>query len=387
MYNQVNHGPHSGQGPHAPMQPAYQRVPPPPPHFQQGPPGPPAPNVYPHGPPATSSAVPHSVMQNTGQSYVIPSLLHGNSMVPQRFSSLGPNIQHSSNLGFQTHHISPPVPPPLYSQSHQETSWAPGPPSRVLPPPPPPPFHPCPPQPGDLQSLQHSQNPPPPPPPSVSGFAAPTSDGGYLHSTVGSCQMPSSITPPPLPSSPPPIPPSPPPLAPPVTSQSSHAVHSDPNSNKVSGFELEAVTSDLNQDGESYTKVVIADRDELLSTKNVVLDLPPPPHGPSDVKTVQKIEALCHLISENGPAFEDKVRQNESLNSEYAFLFGGDPGTEAAISHAYFLWMKKKYNLEHRWNDKKSDSQLRPLAVESSGKQYDMHVATEGADSDMEMEG
>lgn len=179
------------------------------------------------------------------------------------------------------------------------------------------------------------------------------------------------------------------------------------NSMKVSGFESKTVdsldggvtscssgivslrnsVSDDNRDNGSGGEVVVAHRDELVPTRIAGLDLPPPPPRPADENTMQRIEALCRRIAENGGDIEDKVRQDEYRNPEYAFLFGGDPGTEAATSHAYFLWMKKKYNLEPRWHEKESESQLRPLAVNSSGKQYDLHVATASADSDMEMEG
>ncbi|XP_027359624.1 uncharacterized protein LOC113868341 isoform X2 [Abrus precatorius] len=355
MYNQVNRGTHFGQSsvpavPPPPPPPPYQQALP---HFHQFPP-PPPPNVYLHGPtpPTSSSPVPlnlpiqgsHNVMPNAGQSYVIPSQLHhGNTVAPQM-------------------------------------SWAPGPPARTLPPPPQPPsasqgqilynppFHPPPPQPGDVQNMRSA---PPPPPPSV-----------YLHSTVGNYQVP-----PPLPSSPPPVPPSPPPLTPPMTSVSSHATRADDA--KMFGLELKSVdsvdgvvashtsgvvpvcNSDSNWDGGSYREVAVAARDE---------DLLPP--KPTEEKTVKKIEALCQLIAANGADVEDKTRRDEFRNPEYAFLFGGDPGSEAAISHTYFLWMKKKYNLDTEWHEKKRESPM----VDSSGKQYHMHVATVSADSDMEME-
>ena len=35
-------------------------------------------------------------------------------------------------------------------------------------------------------------------------------------------------------------------------------------------------------------------------------------------------------------------------NPEFAFLFGGESGSEAAIAHEYFLWMKKKCVLEYQ---------------------------------------
>nr|KYP49533.1 Zinc finger CCCH domain-containing protein 55 [Cajanus cajan] len=362
MYNQVNRGSHFGQSsvpqglPPPPPPLPYQQAPP---HFHQfpphniggppppppppaaaniggPPPPPPPPHVYLHGPPPPpppTSSVQGSlnVMPNTGQSYAIPSQLHhGNTMAPL-------------------------------------TSWPPGPPTRVLPPPPRPPpsssqgqilynppFHPPPPQPGDVQNLH---NAPPPPPPSM-----------YFHSTVGNYQVP-SIVPPPLPSSPPPVLPAPPPPIPPITSASSNDARADdPNSLKVPGLQLKAV--------DSVDRVVAshpsgADRDE---------DLPPP--KPTEEKTLQKMEALCQRIAETGAEIEDKIRQDEFQNPEYAFLFGGDPGTEAAVSHTYFLWMKKKYNLDTGWHEKKGKSETEY----SSGKQYHLHVATVNTDSDMEME-
>ncbi|XP_028753760.1 uncharacterized protein LOC114713312 isoform X2 [Neltuma alba] len=433
MYNQVNRGPH--------MQPAYQQrhqAPPPPFHFQQGSPAPPgqhlpaavpphvglsAPHIYTHGPPASSSTVPlnssvqvsSSLVQNNGQSYVAPRpLLHGNSLMPQTFSSFGQNSQHSSNLGVHAHHIRPSVPPPLSNPRH-ETSWTPGPSSRILPPPPPPPpsshshaqpmyrhsVPPCPPPPGDVQSLRHI--PPPPPAPSTSGFHASTPDEVYLHSSVGNDQV-VSCSRPPLPSCPPPILPSPPPSNSPMTSASNRDVsnlpydlHSDRKSSKFHISELKAidsvdevVASDLlgsapfPKESGSSKEAAIPDRDGLSSTTNAISDLPSPPCRPTEDTVVEKIEALCRLIVQNGPAVEDKTRHDEGENPEYAFLFGGDSGTEADISHKYFLWMKRKFILEYRWHAKKSESLSRP------SRHHDhLNVVAEcnsAADSDMEME-
>ncbi|KAL1337971.1 hypothetical protein HN51_032646 [Arachis hypogaea] len=367
MYHQVSHGPSLGQGgSHPPPPPppnAYQQQqpphhhhnrnpPPPPPQFQQG--GPiPVPQghhmyLHGHGPPnapSTSSVnlpfqAPPGMVQSAGQ--------YGNGMAAQTFTSVG------QNLGAQSHHI-PPSPPPV-------------PPSRALPPPPPLPAS----SQGEILCKPPFGLPPPPP-------------AGY----VGNYQVPPVAPPlPPLPSSPPPILPP----APPMTS----------TSGEVSGTELKAVDSvekgvasypsgiapicNYDPNGESGSCrefAASADRNELLSNKSGNLDPPPPP--PSEEKTVQKIEALCQLIAENGPDIEDKIRQEEFQNPEYQFLFGGDR-TEAAISHTYFLWMKKKYNLEDRWHEKKAEPQLRPLSVDSPGPLHHLHVATENADSDMEME-
>lgn len=402
MYNQVNRGPHSGQGsappsllpPPPPLPPNYQQALPPPPlppHFQHFVP-PPAPHVYLHGA-STSSTVPLNAMPNTRPSYGIPPRMHhGSGMGPQTFPNSGQNLQHPSNLGVQRHPI--PVPPPI-GHSHLETSWAP---SRVLPPPPS----------SSQGQILYNHLPPPPPP----LFRAPNPGGVYHHSTVGNYQVPSvAPSPPPLPTSPPPFLPSPPPPTPLLTSTSSQAACSDgPGSMKVSGFESKAVdsvdgvvascpsgivpvhnsVSDANQDGGSCGEVAIAPRDdELLATTSVTLDLPPPPPRPAEERTVQRIEALCQSIAENGADIEDKVRHEEYQNPEYAFLFDDDPGTEVAIAHAFFLWMKKKYNMEpgSRWHEKNTESQLRPLAVDTSGKQYHEDVATVSAESDMEMEG
>ncbi|CAJ1975401.1 unnamed protein product [Sphenostylis stenocarpa] len=335
--------------------------PPPPPNIGGPPPPPPPHHVYLNGPPPppppnSSSSVPLNlpvqgslnVMPNTGQSYAIPSQLHhGSSMAPQ-------------------------------------ASWAPGPQTRVLPPPPPPPppsasqgqilynppFHRPPLQPGDVQNLHNA--PPPPPPSSI-----------YFHSTVGNYQVPPGI-PPPLPSSPPPALPAPPPppLTAPVTSFSSNAAGTGPHTAKFSGLESKTVNSvdesgivpvngsDSKLDGPSCRDVASAEKDDNL-----------PPPKPTE-ETIQKIEALCQLIAENGADIEDKIRRDEFQNPEYEFLFGGEPGTEAAISNTYFLWMKKKYNLDNGWHENKRQSEM----VYSSSKRYIQHVATVNADSDMEME-
>ncbi|KAK7411325.1 hypothetical protein VNO78_02758 [Psophocarpus tetragonolobus] len=367
MYNQVNRGSHFGQSsappvlpPPPPPLPPYQQAPP---HFHQFPPPPPPPgHVYlppPPPPPTSSSSVPMNlplqgsvnVMPNAGQTYAIPSQLQ--TMAPQ-------------------------------------TSWAP---ARVLPPPPcstsasqgqilynprfqcPPPMQPG----GDVQNLHNA--PPLPPPPSV-----------YFHSTIGSYQVPSAV-PPPLPPSPPPAmlapppPPPPPPVAPPSANAAAHT--DDAHSMKVSGLESKSVDlvdrvvesrqcgvvpvdgSDSNWDGASCREFAVVGREE---------DATPP--KPTDEKTVQKIEALCQLIAEEGADIEDRIRQDEFQNPEYAFLFGGDPGTDAEVSQTYFLWMKKKYNMDTGWHEKKLESQI----MHSSGKRYNMHVATVSADSDMEME-
>ncbi|KAK2367845.1 zinc finger CCCH domain-containing protein [Trifolium repens] len=298
MYNnQVNRGPNSGQSsaplppaalpPPPPLPPGYQQAlppPPPPPHFQHFvPPVPPppapsaAPHVYLHGTPSTP---------NTRPSYSIPS-----QMAPQTFPILGQNSQHS-NLGVQSHTISPSVPTPI-GHSHQDTSWAPGLPSRVLPPPP---------SSSQGQILHNQHLPAPPPPP----FRAPSPDGVYFHSTVGNCQVPSVAPPlplPPLPTSPPPVLPSPPVPTSVITSTSSQAACTDvPASTKNPSFESKDVDSvdefvascpsgiahnsdsDANRDGGNCGEVApVSLRDEPTRS---VMSLPPPPPQPAEENTV-----------------------------------------------------------------------------------------------------
>ncbi|XP_058763512.1 uncharacterized protein LOC131636951 isoform X1 [Vicia villosa] len=305
MYNQGNHGSNSGQGSIPPPPPvllppppppplSYQQAlppPPPPPHFQHFAP-PPAPHVYLHGTPP---------VPNTRPSYSIPSQMHhGNGMGQQTFPTIGQNSQHSSNLGVHSHTIPPPVPPPI-GHSHQETSWAPRLPSRVLPPPP-----------SSSQGqilLNHRHLPPPPPPPP---FHAPSPDGVYGHSTVGNYHHMPSIAPPPslppLPSSPPPVLPSPPPPASLIASTSSQAACTDdPYSKEVPSFASKAVESvegfvascpsdtvsvhksdsEANQDVGNCGNVALDPlRDELLPTKSVVLDLTPPLPQSAEENTV-----------------------------------------------------------------------------------------------------
>ncbi|TXG51620.1 hypothetical protein EZV62_024144 [Acer yangbiense] len=375
MYGQGSYNSQFGQGSHTPMPPPYpQRLPGPPPlapHFQRGPPGPP-PSViqpglpiYQHGPPGA--------MPNTSQSYSHPQpTVHGST----------PFTQPPSHLGSQNvHHMPRSLPPP--------------PPSRVLPPPPPLPAAmyrgPVLQQSQQLvgvQGLQHIPPPPPPPPP-TSSFIPSSSFGGFVHSNSGNSHMPSmaAVSKPPPPSSPPPVPPSPPPPTSPLLSSMNHQAASNlTSSNEASTSNV--IRSNLPLDDGYSNQEQIQLGDGFSSRGSVMLDLPPPPPKPRDERVVQKIEELCHLIADKGPCYEDSVRQNESGNPEFQFLFAGDLGSEGAISHEYFLWMKK-YNLAFHLDGVKSDSPLRPLGINSL-MQPDPSVIAAGshspADSDMEME-
>ncbi|KAL1108510.1 hypothetical protein V6Z11_D03G114800 [Gossypium hirsutum] len=82
------------------------------------------------------------------------------------------------------------------------------------------------------------------------------------------------------------------------------------------------------------------------------------------------------------------VRKNESEKPDYAFLYGGEPGSEAAIAHDFFRWMKKKSMFACKLDEQQGVSSLRPSGKESSEQACHLVAAASHLpdDSDMEME-
>ncbi|OWM65222.1 hypothetical protein CDL15_Pgr008811 [Punica granatum] len=122
---------------------------------------------------------------------------------------------------------------------------------------------------------------------------------------------------------------------------------------------------------------------------SLALDCPQAPPKPTEEKVIQKIEILCQFIARNGPSFEDMARKRESSNPEFEFLFGGQPGSEAAIAHNYFQWLKKKYCSMGRLPEKRNHSPSRHLEIHSPRHPDSLTVAATSdtrVDSDMEME-
>ncbi|KAJ9568070.1 hypothetical protein OSB04_004036 [Centaurea solstitialis] len=126
------------------------------------------------------------------------------------------------------------------------------------------------------------------------------------------------------------------------------------------------------------------------SDYNIMSDIPLPPPRPRDEKIVRKIEVLCQYIAKNGHKFEDMTRQKELDNPEFEFLFGGAPGSEAAISHEYYKWMKKNCSpselLEGTHN---RNASLKSSGVSSSMQpdgsvHADISHSPAGSDMDME---
>ncbi|KAI3673342.1 hypothetical protein L6452_39459 [Arctium lappa] len=355
------------------------------------------------GPPVS---VPPSGMLSSSQSYLIPpppapTHAHVSTSTPHSYSAAPQNSNWNQNQ-----HISPPIPPPGRHLTPR------------IPPPPPQGHHfyrvPAPPLlPGGIRGIQ--QAPPLLPPPPTPSYFTPAPFGSFVQpgheSSLGHLPPPPPPPPPP-PSSPPPGPPPLPPSSPPPNSplrpsseSLSTAAELGPTSRKLSVVDMVAsgvidrtngaghIDNDTlrHDDGMKCT----APNDSATSVKgtsdfNITSDIPLPPPRPRDEKIVRKIEVLCQYIAKNGHEFEDMTRQKEVDNPEFEFLFGGAPGSEAAISHEYFKWMKKNCSsselLEGRHNRNIS---LEPSGVGSSGQPVDsMHasISHSPAGSDMDME-
>lgn len=416
-----------GQGSHAPMPPFQQRplAPPPPPlqptlsfsqpsSIQQGPP--PIPHnvgysgsfLYQHAPspPVPPTQVPNSGLLNSGLSYLpppppLPQQVRGSTSVPHPY----PSSQQTSQWTQNTHHVLRSHPPPI---SPSPSSY-----SSTLP--------------SQGQTPYKGPIHLPPPPPTSSFFTA-APFGSFVHSAhqdsnvpVGPMMPPPPPPPPPPPSSPPPLPSSPPPPTSPlrsfgillstplaIASDLSHNSGSGPISNlavseklasatvdtvvvtteiRVDGFEND---NDKNPEGSTSYPAASIEEEDLYNVEGTKLDLPSPPPKPAEEKVVQKIVGLCRDIARNGPSFEADVRKKECGNPEFNFLFGGEPGSEAAIAHEYFGWMKNKYILAHKFQYEERNSALRPSDKDTSTQTNTLVEAGfshSASDSDMDMEG
>ncbi|XVE56788.1 hypothetical protein DITRI_Ditri04bG0039100 [Diplodiscus trichospermus] len=399
------------------MSSSYQQRPqgpsPPLPQFPQGPLGF---TSYQHRPGAPHQ-IPSCGLPNTGKSYLYPPVhIHAGAPLPHMYPTSQQNSQHHSHLGNLNAHIMPqPVLPPHISASHPEVSQN-LPPFRALPPPPPlpqsqgPTFYRAPANPLPQQTgLQHISSRPPHPPPIFFTSAPP---GSFVHPTGGDHHVLSTAPPPPPPppSSPPPILPSPPPSTSTAFSSSKPAQNASnfPCNMESDGFKLIASGSvdklaatsqvkhnliadnvTLNMGGGSGRDVASLVGDNLSLQEGLTVDLSSTPPKPADENVNERIEALCQGIAKNGPDYEDMVRKNESGNPEYAFLYGDEPGSEAAIAHDFFLWMKKRSILACKLDEQKGDSSFRPSENVSSEQPCHLVIAAASyspEDSDMEME-
>jgi len=98
--------------------------------------------------------------------------------------------------------------------------------------------------------------------------------------------------------------------------------------------------------------------------------LPPPPQKPIDDDMVRNIEVLSQFVAKNGPLFESMARDKQAGNSKFSFLFGGEPGSEAAIGQAYFHWFKMKCQIEQSTSGQgEGGSLLAALSLPSDSSQ------------------
>jgi len=56
---------------------------------------------------------------------------------------------------------------------------------------------------------------------------------------------------------------------------------------------------------------------------------------------LKNIDILSGFVVKNGPQFEDMARQKQANDPKFGFLFGGEPGSEAALGKAYYEWKKR----------------------------------------------
>lgn len=91
--------------------------------------------------------------------------------------------------------------------------------------------------------------------------------------------------------------------------------------------------------------------------------LPPPPQKPIDDEVVRNIEILSQFVAKNGPVFENMAREKEAGNSKFSFLFGGEPGSDAAIGQDYFHWFKMKCQIEQSTSRQGEGRSLLPASL------------------------
>ncbi|XP_008785609.2 uncharacterized protein LOC103704197 isoform X1 [Phoenix dactylifera] len=363
--------------------PAIQHGPPPKPQIHQAPSGPPS-VPYPHAlppPPAQQPLhFPPPAPMNMGQPYI-----HPHESAPMFPSYARPGTSY---------------PPPMLSQNAHQVPQQMPPPPRMYPPPPPP-------SQGQVlyrtshlppMGIQHGSTPPPPPPSNfVSITPAPFVPFGST--SLGDAHPPSlpPPPPPPPPASPPPVPPSPTPPAPPMvelpavpeapsvdsgadgTRSFEHVTTDDPVTPARSGENAPVTgSSHIGEVDDAGKKVPLVERE-------VTGDLPPPPPKPVEEEVVRNIEVLCQFIAKVGPEFENLACTKEAGNPKFAFLFGGAPGSAAAVGYEYFQWVKRKYRFEmesHKDPERPSEMEN---SLQSGNLENEVAVSSPSA-SDMDME-
>ncbi|XP_048135834.1 uncharacterized protein LOC115743462 [Rhodamnia argentea] len=249
------------------------------------------------------------------------------------------------------------------------------------------------------QNSHHFPTPsPPPPPPLVQG--QPT----YWHPVNSQPRQPISVQIPPIPNTPPPLPP-PPPSQPPLPYASSSPVPPSPPfcrpllpTSSVSNISSSTLALDVS--GQRNDKVVTSEGRAVESLSKqygsisalgrstaLEIDVHPAPPKPADKNIMKRIETLYQFIAKNGPGFEDMTRTRESANPEFKFLFGGEPGSDAAVAHEYYQWTKKKYTFGDKLQEGALNLRPSEAGISVQTKPFTMTSAVHpSSDSDMEME-
>jgi hypothetical protein len=99
------------------------------------------------------------------------------------------------------------------------------------------------------------------------------------------------------------------------------------------------------------------------------------PMPPRDEEMLKNIEVLSSFVAKNGPQFEDMARQKQAEDPKFGFLFGGEPGSEAAIGKAYYEWKKRCLIAP---NDRDAQSPVNEAPVSPDGSDMDMEGVCAG---------
>ncbi|KAI4340155.1 hypothetical protein MLD38_025020 [Melastoma candidum] len=303
-----------------------------------------------------------------------PVPIYGNMPVPSMYPNSQQNTGFASHGEIQNAHRGlSPMPPPLPAIPVFSSQQQPLPPPGALTPPLPP------------------TSPLPPPPPRLQGPQI------RLPTAARSSVLPPPLLPPLPTSSPPSLPPLPPSslslLQVPMPHVSAARLHPE------HGGDLKSEITPAHEAGHPESLRKVSDAQESRSQEsnskydlqgNSEYKLFPAPPQPKQKEVIKRIEVLCQFIARNGSNFEDMARKREKGNSEFEFLFGGEPGSDAALAHDYFQWMKKKYLSAANSSNEGKFSTPRPLNISfiANSKQPPLPLSSTNlnVDSDMEME-
>ncbi|CAA6657363.1 unnamed protein product [Spirodela intermedia] len=244
--------------------------------------------------------------------------------------------------------------------------------------------NPHPPPPG----IHHARPPYPPPPASFVTISPPFAP--FLRGSMDEAPPPSLPPPPPPP--PPPLSPSPSPssqvgelpvVKPQEMPDQEVMKDHDQDSNIIngSGNDSQLIGSVPVPSGHTSDKVCKVETEYSGKKKETPSLHSSPPTRPAE-DVVHNIETLCKFMVNVGPQFENLARMKEVNNPSFSFLFGGEPGSAAAIGYDYFKWMKRKYRFESDNSELGFSIQASAQPQSSAGERKSLSPA----ESDMDMD-